>query len=271
MTDAGLDLGADLALIRQAAIAAGELALAEREAGLKIWSKKGGSPVTSADMAVDRALKAALQTARPDYGWLSEEIADSPDRLERRRIFVVDPIDGTVAYMKGKPWWCIPIAVVEDGRPVAAVIHAPALNETFAATLGGGAALNGQPISASDTDDLDDASVLADARLIEGPHWDEPWPAMRFEKRNAIAYRMALVAAGAFDAAIALTPKWDWDVCAGALIAEEAGARVSDHHGRPWRFNRPDPRQASLICAAPALHPLIVRRTASIPLAPPNA
>jgi myo-inositol-1(or 4)-monophosphatase len=262
------DYSADLALIRDAALAAGELALAEREAGLKTWSKSGGSPVTSADMAVDRVLKDVLLSARPDYGWLSEETEDSAERLARRRLFIVDPIDGTVAYMKGKPWWCIPIAVVEDGRPVAAVIHAPALNETFCATLGGGATLNGQPISASDTDDLDDASVLADARLMEGPHWDEPWPPMRYEKRNAIAYRMALVAAGAFDAAIALTPKWDWDICAGALIAQEAGAVVSDHHGRPWRFNQADPRQNSLICSAPALHPLIVRRTAPIPLAP---
>lgn len=262
------DYATDLALIRDAALAAGELALAEREAGLKTWSKSGGSPVTSADMAVDRVLKDILLSARPDYGWLSEETEDSAERLARRRLFIVDPIDGTVAYMKGKPWWCIPIAVVENGRPVAAVIHAPALNETFSATLGGGATLNGQPISASDTDDLDDASVLADARLMEGPHWDEPWPPMRYEKRNAIAYRMALVAAGAFDAAIALTPKWDWDICAGALIAEEAGAIVSDHHGQPWRFNQADPRQNSLICSAPALHPLIVGRTAPIPLAP---
>jgi myo-inositol-1(or 4)-monophosphatase len=91
---------------------------------------------------------------------------------------------------------------------------------------------------------------------------------MRFEKRNAIAYRMALVAAGAFDAAINLSPKWDWDVCAGALIVEEAGGRVTDHHGQPWRFNQPDPRQSSLVCSAPALHPLIVRRTTPIPLAP---
>ena len=263
-----MDLAADLALIRDAAIAAGELALSERDAGLKIWSKSGGSPVTSADMAVDRLLRDTLLSARPDHGWLSEETADTAQRLSNRRIFVVDPIDGTVAYMKDKPWWCIPIALVEDGRPIAAVIHAPALGETFTATLGGGAALNGRPITASDTTDLDDASVLADARLMEGPHWLEPWPAMRFEKRNAIAYRMALVAAGAFDAAINLTPKWDWDVCAGALIVEEAGGRVSDHHGHAWRFNQADPRQNSLICSAPALHPLIVRRTAPIPLAP---
>ncbi len=262
------DLAADVDLIRTAAVAAGEMALSEREAGLKVWSKSGGSPVTSADLAVDRLLRETLLGARPDHGWLSEETADTPDRLTAQRIFVVDPIDGTVAYMKGKPWWCIPIAIVEDGRPVAAVIHAPALGETFTAVLGRGAVLNGQPISASDTTDLDDASVLADARLIEGPHWPEPWPAMRFEKRNAIAYRMALVAAGAFDAAINLTPKWDWDVCAGALIVEEAGGKVSDHHGGAWRFNQPDPRQNSLVCSAPALHPLIVRRTAPIPLAP---
>ena len=261
------DLDDDLSLIREAAREAGSLAVAERAKGLKITSKVGGSPVTSADLAVDALLKDRLLTARPDHGWLSEETPDGAERLTRRRIFVVDPIDGTVAFMKDRPWWCVPIAVVEDGAPIAAVIHVPALNETFEATVGGGARLNGRPIAASDVDTLDDAAVLADARLMEGPHWPEPWPAMRYEKRNALAYRMALVASGAFDAAIALTPKWDWDVCAGALIATEAGAKVSDHHGRPWRFNQPDPRQASLVCSAPALHPLILRRTASIPLA----
>jgi myo-inositol-1(or 4)-monophosphatase len=261
------DLGSDLRLIRDAALRAGALAEAERDRGLKITHKDGGSPVTNADLAVDAMLKTVLLDARPDYGWLSEETADTAERLTRRRLFIVDPIDGTVAFMKSRPWWCVPIAVIEDGRPVAAVIHVPALNETFEATLGGGARLNGRPISASDVDTLDDAAVLADARLMEGPHWPEPWPPMRYEKRNALAYRMALVASGAFDAAIALTPKWDWDVAAGALIATEAGARVSDHHGRPWAFNRPDPRQASLVCSAPALHPLILRRTAPIPLA----
>jgi myo-inositol-1(or 4)-monophosphatase len=261
------DWAADLALITEAALAAGVLAEAERDQGLKITHKDGGSPVTNADLAVDEMLKARLRSARPDYGWLSEETADTDDRLSRRRLFVVDPIDGTVAFLKRQPWWCVPIAVVEDGRPVAAVIHVPSTGETYQATLGGGARLNGRAIAASDVATLDDAAFLADARLMEGPHWPEPWPAMRYEKRNALAYRMALVASGAFDAAIALTPKYDWDVCAGALIAAEAGAMVSDHHGRPWLFNRPDPRQASLVCAAPALHPLILRRTAPIPLA----
>jgi len=261
------DLCSDLDLIRAAARRAGALAEAERDRGLRIDRKVGGSPVTSADLAVDAMLKADLLAARPDYGWLSEETPDTSGRLSKSRIFVVDPIDGTVAFMKSQPWWCVPIAIVEDGAPIAAVIHVPALNETFEATLGGGATLNARTIMASDVDTLDDAAVLADARLMEGPHWPEPWPSMRYEKRNALAYRMALVSSGAFDAAIALTPKWDWDVCAGALIATEAGAKVSDHHGRPWRFNQPDPRQASLVCSAPALHPLILRRTGPIPLA----
>ncbi|MCA3700700.1 MAG: 3'(2'),5'-bisphosphate nucleotidase CysQ, partial [Brevundimonas sp.] len=188
------DLAADLALIREAAVAAGSLAVAERARGLKITAKSGGSPVTSADLAVDDMLKNRLLAARPDHGWLSEETADSGDRLNRNRIFVVDPIDGTVAFMKHRPWWCVPIAVVEDGRPVAAVIHVPSTGETYEATVDGGARLNGRPITASDETTLDDAAVLADARLMEGPHWPEPWPPMRYEKRNALAYRMALVA-----------------------------------------------------------------------------
>lgn len=190
------DLRADLDLIRQAALDAGALALAERARGLKINNKAGGSPVTSGDLKVDAMLRERLLGARPDYGWLSEETADSPERLEKRRIFVVDPVDGTVAYMKGKPWWCTPIAVVEDGRPIAAVIHAPALGETFEATRGGGARLNGETIRASQTGMLEDARVLADARVFRDARWAEPWPEMRYESRNALAYRMALVATG---------------------------------------------------------------------------
>ena len=256
----------DLDLIEEAACEVGDLAIQLREEGLQIWSKEGGTPVTNADLRVDQLLRERLGAARPDYGWLSEETADDPARLEHRRLFVVDPIDGTVAYMKNRPWWTVALCVVDRDRPLAAVVHAPALGETFAAVAGEGATLNGQPIQASDVDTLDDASVLADAALLEGPGWAEPWPAMRLERRNSIAYRMALVGAGGFDAAIALGHKWDWDVAAGGLIACEGGAIVSDHAGRPHRFNQPIPRQASLVCAAPALHPLIISRCAPIPL-----
>lgn len=254
----------DLELIRDAALAAASLAAVERAKGLKVTYKPGGSPVTSADLAVDRMLKDRLLSARPDYGWLSEETPDTPDRLSTRRQFVVDPIDGTRAFVKDQPQWCVPIAVVEDGQPVAAVVHVPSAGETFAATRGGGATCNGQPIRASGAARLTGARVLADHRLFAPHRWPEPWPPLDLETRSAMAYRMCLVAAGAFDATLALKPQWDWDVCAGALMASESGAIVSDCRGRPWRFNQPEPRQPSLVCAAPALQPLIIRRTAAI-------
>ena len=136
---------ADLDLIRAAALEAGRLALEARAEGLKVWSKPGGSPVTDADIAVDTLLKLRLKTARPNYGWLSEETADDPVRLELRRLFVVDPIDGTAAYIRNKPWFTVCVAVVEDGRPTAAVVHAPELGETYEADgRRQGARLNGR-------------------------------------------------------------------------------------------------------------------------------
>ena len=260
----------DLTLLVEAARAAGEIALERRRAGLDVQSKAGGSPVTDGDLAVNAFLDEHLKAARPDYGWLSEESLDDPDRLTRDRVFVVDPIDGTVAYIKNRPWWSVAIAVVENGQPIAAVVHAPTLNETFSATRGQGAHLNGYPIHASDADRLEDASMLADAALLERPIWEEPWPTMRLERRNSIAYRMALVGAGGFDAAISLGAKWDWDLAAGSLIATEGGARATDHGGRTLRFNRHVPQQASLVCAAPGLHPLIIARCRPIALTDPN-
>jgi myo-inositol-1(or 4)-monophosphatase len=254
----------DLDLIRAAAQEAGRLALEARAEGLKVWSKPGGSPVTDADIAVDTLLKLRLKTARPNYGWLSEETADDPVRLELRRLFVVDPIDGTAAYLKNRPWFTVCVAVVEDGRPTAAVVHAPELGETYEATFGGGARLNGAPIAPSDRTELKGAAMLGDARMFADTRWPQPWPAMRVESRNSIAYRMALVASGAFDAALALTPKNDWDLAAADLIASEAGAFVGDHRGRPFVYNRPAPLQRSLLCAAPGLGELILQRVSHI-------
>jgi myo-inositol-1(or 4)-monophosphatase len=256
----------DLDLILQAAKEAGELALSAREGGLKIWSKEGGSPVTDADLAVDTLLKTELGAARPDYGWLSEETADDPARLTTRRQFVVDPIDGTVAFMKGKPWFAVSIAVVENGQPIAGVVHAPALNETYAAVVDGPATLNGVVIEPSSTDRLEGSAMLGDAKMFAHPAWRDPWPDMRIESRNSIAYRMCLVAAGAFDAAVALSPKSEWDVAAADLICRRAGAWLSDHKGRDFAYNRPVPLVPSLVCANRALAPLILSRVGHIDL-----
>lgn len=257
---------ADLDLILDAAREAGALALAARAKGVTIWSKDGGSPVTDADLAVDALLKERLRAARPEYGWLSEETVDDPARLTTGRQFVVDPIDGTVAFMKDKPWFAVSVSVVEDGRPIAGVVHAPALDETYAATLGGGATLNDAPLAPSLSTALDGAAMLGDAKMFAHPAWPQPWPPMRVEARNSIAYRICLVAAGAFDAAIALTPKSEWDLAAADLICAEAGALLTDHLGGKFAYNRPNPTVPSLVCANRALHPLILSRVGHIDL-----
>lgn len=256
----------DAALIEAAAREAGGLALRLRTAGLKTEWKANNSPVTDADLALDALLTERLRAARPDYGWLSEETADDAERLARRKLFVVDPIDGTRAYVKNKPWFAVCIAVVEDGWVTHGVVHAPELDETFTAVKGGGAFRNGAPITASACDAVEGCAVLAAPELFGFKGWRRPWPKMRVETRNSIAYRMCLVADGRFDAAIALNVKFDWDVAAASLIAEEAGAWVGDHLGRAYAFNRPVAEQTSLVCAAPALAPLILERTAGIDL-----
>ena len=256
----------DLELICDAAEEAGALALKLFKAGLNIEKKPDGTPVTDADLAVDAFLTQRLRAARPDYAWLSEETADNTDRLSARRVFIVDPIDGTRAYMRGKPWWAICIAVVQDGRPVAGVVHAAALGERYEAKAGGGATLNGEAIHASATTALEGCRMLGDEKMFAHPAWRTPWPPMVIESRNAIAYRMALVASGASDAALALSAKHEWDIAAAALIATEAGAAVSDHKGAPFTFNTPKAKARSLICAAPGVYPLILARTSPIDL-----
>ena len=250
----------DLALIIAAAQEAGALAREIRRAGLVVEYKDDHSPVTNADLAADRLLTERLRAARPDYGWLSEETADDTDRLERRRIFVVDPIDGTRAFLKDRPWWSVAIAVVEDGQAVAGVVFAPEFDETFAAAAGRGATRNGEPIQPSGAVVLDDCRMVGDPVVFQHWSWPLAWPAMRVEQRNSTAYRMCLVAAGEFDAAVAPVRKSDWDVAAGDLIAREAGCFVGDHNGEAFRYNRTRPSQASLICATPALAPLILDR-----------
>jgi myo-inositol-1(or 4)-monophosphatase len=260
------DALADLDLIREAAVVAGEMAVTMRAAGLERHEKADGTPVTNADLAVDAMLRSTLTAARPDYGWLSEETADDPARLSRERVFIVDPIDGTRAYIRDRPWWGVSIAVVENGRPIAGVVAAPDRNEVFEATLGGGARMNGKPIAASETLDLEGAAMLADVQMMKHPNWPTPWPEMRMESRNAIAYRLCSVACGDFDAMLALSPKSEWDMAAGDLIAVEAGCVVTDHKGRPLAYNQAKPVAPSLVCAGPVLHRLILSRVEPIDL-----
>jgi myo-inositol-1(or 4)-monophosphatase len=251
----------DLKLILDAAHEAGELARTLRLRGLEIeYKEDDGTPVTNADLAADALLADRLRAARPDYGWLSEETADDHARLTQSRIFVVDPIDGTRAFLKGRPWWSVAIAVIENGLPTAGVVFAPELDETYAAEAGAGATRNGQRIGPSPATALENCRMVGDTMVFAHWSWPIAWPAMQVEQRNSTAYRMCLVASGDFDAAVAPVRKADWDVAAGDLIAREAGCFVGDHTGAGFRYNAPRPSQASLICATPRLAPLILER-----------
>ena len=261
-----MSLDADLALIREAAQRAGELALTLRRAGLSTETKADGTPVTNADLEVDAPLRAMLAEARPDYGWLSEETADDPARLERHRLFVVDPIDGTRAYVKDRPWWGVSIAVVEHDRPVAGVLCAPDVEETYHAMVGEGAWRNGVAIRPSEADAVEACAMLADAPMLKHPAWPTPWPEMNIVNRNSVAYRLCLVASGDFDAALAMSSKAEWDLAAADLIATEAGCLVTNHKGLVFRYNQPAPKARSLVCAGPALHRLLLDRVQPINL-----
>ena len=142
-----LRLGGDLDLLKQVVLEAGKIAMRYFRSDNQVWNKQGNSPVSEADIEVDRFLKRELIRARPDYGWLSEESADDSDRLERDRVLIVDPIDGTRGFIKGKEEWCISIAVVERGRPNCAVLYCPAMDRLYSAKHNGGAFVNDRTIA----------------------------------------------------------------------------------------------------------------------------
>ncbi len=254
------DPAQDQALLQDAAITAGKIAMQWFPNPGKVWDKGGNHPVTEADLAIDAHLRAYLLGARPAYGWLSEESKDDQSRLCRSRVFIVDPIDGTRAFIQGKPHFSISIAVVENGRPIAGAVFNPAMDEMFLASIDGGATLGGQPISQSGQSTLTNCNMIAHESLFRQKNWSEPWPDMHCEIRNSMAYRMALIASGKWDATITLRPKSDWDLAAADLIAQEAGAKVGDPNGDPFCYNLSSTKKAGVICASPLLFDLLRQR-----------
>ncbi len=250
----------DIALLTDVVVEAGKLAVAIRRKGLKVRNKPGGSPVTNGDTAVNELLRERLLGARPDYGWQSEEDPDDPSRLTTGRVFVVDPIDGTSSYMSSRDYWAVSVAIVENGRPISGVVFAPSMDQFFEAAVGEGAMMDGRRIQVTGCPAEEGCNILADPNLIAHPEWPTPWPKMNISQRNSIAYRMCLVASGEFDACFAPSPKHDWDLAAGDLILQEAGGLCTDHAGRIFQYNTPDPVKPSLVCAGPALHPLLLAR-----------
>lgn len=251
----------DLPLLLDAATRAGEIARAYLAQGLRVQEKPDGQgPVTDADLAVDAMLRETLTAARPDYGWLSEETGDSPARLSRKRVFVVDPIDGTRAFIDGQAGFSHVLTVVENGQPICAVVHLPISGLTYAAYLGGGASLNSQAISVSARTTLQGADVLAARPHLLTEHWPGGAPDVQRHFRPSLAWRLALVAEGKFDAMLTLRPTWHWDIAAGCLLVTEAGGQISDAQGERLVFNTPRPSAQGIIAANPDMHNQLIAR-----------
>jgi len=249
-------LEADRILLEAAVREAGALALGYYFAGSRSWRKADKSPVSEADLSVDRLLRQRLTSRRAHYGWLSEETADTRDRLERSHVWIVDPIDGTRAFLNAAPWWSVSAALVIDGEPVLGAVFAPALNAYFEATSGGGATLNAAPIHTSACTRIRNCRILAGQYAFRA----KDWPQINIEQRNSVAYRLALVASGAFDAAFTAGQKSEWDMAAGDLLLREAGGLLTGIDGAPFTYNAANTRRNGLLAASSAFHKQFLAR-----------
>ncbi|MEL3890572.1 3'(2'),5'-bisphosphate nucleotidase CysQ [Ferrovibrio sp. MS7] len=247
----------DRPLLLDAVREAGAVALKYFRDGVKSWNKQPNDPVSEADIAIDKLLRARLVDTRPGYGWLSEESA-SAAAVGDAATWVVDPIDGTRAFIAAKPEFAVSVALMAEGQPVLAAIFNPATDEFFEAATGDGAKLNGKTIRASGHGTLAEARLLASRRTFDRHGWLARTGKAEFEHRNSIAYRMALVAAGRFDAALSLSEKSDWDIAAADLVVREAGGRISTADGAPLRYDAPRHRHPSVIATGPWLHDELV-------------
>jgi myo-inositol-1(or 4)-monophosphatase len=213
--------------------------------------------VTEADMQVDRFLKGRLEAALPEAGWLSEETIDDPARLARPLVWIVDPIDGTRAFLTGHPDWSIAIALVLEGRPIAGIVFAPAHEALYEAALGQGARRNGHTISGSSATSLRQARTAGPKPLIDTLE-GRTERLHRLEKIPSLALRLARVAEGVVDVGLVSTNARDWDLAAADLILHEAGCRLTDLAGTQPVYNRPETVHRELAAASGRLHPRVI-------------
>ncbi len=253
-TDGTLRWAEDLALIAEAARAAGAVALGYFRQSPEVWWKnKDRSPVSAADFAANECLADILRSARPGYGWLSEETEDSRDRLDCETVFVIDPIDGTRAFIGGEETWCVSVAVVHGGRPVAGVLNAPALEEEYVALAGGAALKNGVPMSVASWHQGDPMRLAVPEDMLAKFPAERRELITRIRHVPSLAYRLAMVADGRIDGTLVKRNSHDWDLAAADLILECAGGRLTDLDGAPLGYNRPDVGHPVLCGAAGTL------------------
>jgi myo-inositol-1(or 4)-monophosphatase len=228
---------------------AGTLALDLTKQGFEVRTKPDRSLVTTADLEVDRLLHQMQQTHFPGDGWLSEESPDDPARLTSPRVWIVDPIDGTSAYVNRQPEFSISVALVEQGSPLLAAVFNPSTDECFTAVRGAGLRLNGKPVDPPPPE-TDRPLVLIGARESQIGRWAALDRLARCRPMLSVAYALALVAAGRAQAALTIEPENEWDLAAGALLIQESGGTITDAAGRALTFNQPTPRFQGVIAIA---------------------
>ena len=259
--DADTDALAARDLLVSAAREAGALALESFNPGgrtsARVVTKPGGSPVTDADLAADSLLKRRLQEALPEAGWLSEETADDFERLSRRSLIIVDPIDGTRAFVIGDPRWAVSVALVVDGRPVAGVVYAPALDETYAAARAKGATFNGALLAPAAA--WPPRAAAGPKLVVEAMAAELGVPVEIVPRVPALAYRLCLAARGAIDFAVAAENSHDWDIAAADILLEETGGRLIDASGERLRYNSQQVRRGALLAASDTGAPRLIK------------
>jgi myo-inositol-1(or 4)-monophosphatase len=262
------DIAADCDLAIAAAQRAGAVIMRYFGTELAVREKGPDQPVTQADLEADALLRAELLGPRPDYGWLSEESADSPDRLGRRRVWIVDPLDGTRSFIAGRPEFSVSIGLVEDGAVVAGVVFNPARAELYRAVRGAGAFVD-LPGDATRRlqvrverpgTNVPTLTVLASRSEIRAGAFDPVPEGWTVQPLGSTAYKMAYVAAGRADGFVSRGPKSEWDVCAGALLVREAGGRVTDAAGAERAFNRANPEMQGIVATNGTAHGILLRR-----------
>ena len=241
------------AAVEAAVREAGALARGTFQTALKSWSKQGGSPVSEADIAVDNFLRERLIQLAPDCGWLSEETEDDRARMHAPRLWVVDPIDGTRAYLAGRHDWSISVALVENGRPVIAAIFAPMQDALYAASPGAGTTLNGTAVAANPGADFEGITAAGPKPMLQELAKHAP-SLVQEPKVFSLALRLARVAAGTLDLAFASPNSHDWDLAAADLLVHEAGGALTTFGGQNLIYNRADPLHGALVAAGRSRH-----------------
>jgi len=254
------DLKRELTLAKKAARVAGEILRSywKRE-GLKVGSKGHDNPVTQADLEADSAIKKLLRDPFPEYGWLSEETVDNDARLKCRRVWIVDPLDGTKEFINGIPEFSVAIALIEDGVPILGVTYNPIKREMYSAARGVGCHLNSHKVHVTRTRILKRATVLASRSETARGEWQVFHGMLKVSPTGSVAYKLAMVAAGKGDATFTRSPKSEWDIASGAALIMEAGGVITDIRGRELRFNQRNVKLEGLIADNRILHGALMK------------